>query len=225
MANWCRTDYVIEGEKKELDSLYGMMKRLQEMEPPVVANGFGPSWLGCLVKELGEDPKGIGCRGSWYELRRAGDTIHVVFETAWNPCYDVIELLRKEYPSLRFYYRAIEPGNQIFDKNDVEGKYFPENIYAFYNGNEVFALDEQEMLQTLKEEYGLPESFSSLTEARDCFDQDEDGDNYLFFEEFAITSDESDQFTAELIRGIQNGNIKINVENDDDNDISSMTSN
>lgn len=224
MANWCRTDYVIEGEKKELDSLYGMMKRLQEMEPPVVANGFGPSWLGCLVKELGEDPKGIGCRGSWYELRRAGDTIHVVFETAWNPCYDVIELLRKEYPSLRFYYRAIEPGNQIFDKNDVEGKYFPENIYAFYNGNEVFALDEQEMLQTLKEEYGLPESFSSLTEARDCFDH-EDGDNYLFFEEFAITTDESDQFTAELIRGIQNGNIKINVENDDDNDISSMTSN
>ena len=101
----------------------------------------------------------------------------------------------------------------------MEGKYFPENIYAIYKGDEILALDEQGMLQKLKTEYGLPEHFTSLSEARDCFDHDEDGDNYLFFEEFVITSDESDQFTAELIRGIQNGNIKINVENvDDDND-------
>ena len=219
MANWCRTDYVIEGEKRELDVLHQTMKRLQEMEPPLVENGFGPSWLGCLVKELGEDPEAIGCRGCWYDLQRADDTIRVVFETAWSPCYDVIELLKEKFPSLRFYYRAIEPGNQVFNKNDVEGKYFPENIYAIYKGDEILALDEQGMLQKLKTEYGLPEQFTSLSEARDCFDHDEDGDNYLFFEEFVITSDENDQFTAELIRGIQNGNIKINVENvDDDND-------
>ena len=226
MPNWCTTNYVIEGEKKELDSLYGMMKRLLEMKPPLVENGFGPSWLGCLVKELGEDPETIGCRGSWYELQRVDDTIRVVFETAWSPCYDVIDLLKEKFPSLRFYYRAIEPGNQVFNKNDVEGKYFPENIYAIYNGDEILALDEQEMLQKLKKEYGLPEHFTSLSEARDCFDHEEDGDNYLFFEEFAITTDESDQFTAELIRGIRNGDIKINVENDDDNDKdkSSLTS-
>lgn len=156
MANWCITNYVIEGEKKELDSLYGMMKRLQEMEPPLVEKGFGPSWLGCLVKELGEDSEIVNCRGAWYDLERAVDTIRVVFETAWSPCYDVIELLKEKFPSLRFYYRAIEPGNQVFNKNDVEGKYFPENLYAIYNGDEVLALDEQDMLQKLKRNMDCP---------------------------------------------------------------------
>lgn len=226
MPNWCTTNYVIEGEKKELDALHQTMKSLQEMEPPLVVNGFGPSWLGCLVKELGEDPETIGCRGCWYELQRTDDTIRVVFETAWSPCYDVIELLKEKFPSLRFYYRAIEPGNQVFNKNDVKGKYFPENIYAIYNGDEILALDEQEMLQKLKKEYGLPERFTSLSEAEEYYDEAEDEDDYLSYAEFAITSDESDQFTAELIRGIRNGDIKINVENDDDidKDKGSMTS-
>ena len=126
MPNICTTYYVIEGEKKELDVLYETMTSLQEMEQPLVENGFGPTWLGCLVKALGGNPEEVLCRGEWLDLERADDTLRMTFETAWTPCYEVAALMKSTYPSLRIYYKAEEPGNGIYVKNDVEGKYFPE---------------------------------------------------------------------------------------------------
>ena len=46
MPNWCSTAYVIEGNAKEVKSLYELMKGLQERKEPSVENGFGTSWLG-----------------------------------------------------------------------------------------------------------------------------------------------------------------------------------
>ncbi len=126
MPNICTTNYVIEGEKKDLDALYGTMKKLQEMEQPLVENGFGVTWLGCLVKALGKEPENVLCRGQWIELEREGDTLRTTFETAWTPCYEVTQLLKTVYPSLCFYYKAEEPDCGVFLKNDAEGKYFPE---------------------------------------------------------------------------------------------------
>ena len=114
MANICATNYVIEGEKKELDALYQKMKGLQ-----------GQS-LGQLVEALGKNPDEIMCRGDWSDLERHGDTLRMTFETAWTPCYEVTNLLKSVYPSLRIFYKAEEPGNELYLKNDAEGKYFPE---------------------------------------------------------------------------------------------------
>ena len=47
MANICTTNYVIEGEQKELDALYQTMKEQQENN------------LGCLVKALGKNPEEV----------------------------------------------------------------------------------------------------------------------------------------------------------------------
>ena len=114
MANICITNYVIEGEKKELDTLYQKMKELQGQN------------LGQLVESLGKTPDEVMCRGEWSNLERQGDTMHVTFETAWTPCYEVTDLLKATYPSLRIFYKAEEPGNGVYLKNDAEGKYFPE---------------------------------------------------------------------------------------------------
>ena len=114
MANICATNYVIEGEKKELDALYQKMKGLQ-----------GQS-LGQLVEALGKNPDEIMCRGDWSDLERHGDTLRMTFETAWTPCYEVTNLLKSVYPSLRIFYKAEEPGCEVYLKNDAEGKYFPE---------------------------------------------------------------------------------------------------
>ena len=114
MANICITNYVIEGEKKELDTLYQKMKELQGQN------------LGQLVESLGKNPDEVMCRGEWSNLERQGDTLHVTFETAWTPCYEVTDLLKATYPSLRIFYKAEEPGNGVYLKNDAEGKYFPE---------------------------------------------------------------------------------------------------
>ena len=133
MANICITNYVIEGEKKELDALYQTMKEQQENN------------LGCLVKALGKKTEEVECRGVWTDLERQGDILRVTFETAWTPCYEVTTLLKEAYPSLRIFYKAEEPGCCIYLKNDAEGKYFPETE----SDGKPFVLmtEEQEQLQ------------------------------------------------------------------------------
>ena len=126
MANICTTNYVIEGKKDELDELYRIMKELQDMEQPLVKNGLGPTWLGCLVKALGKNPEDVLCRGIWIELERQDNRLQMTFETAWTPCYEVTQLMKTVFPSLQFFYKAEEPGNEVYLKNDAEGKYFPE---------------------------------------------------------------------------------------------------
>ena len=125
MPNICTTNYVIEGKKEELDALYQKMKELQEMEQPLVENKLGPTWLGCLVKALGRNPENVLCRGIWIELECQDDRLLMTLETAWTPCYEVTQLMKAVYPSLRIFYKAEEPGNEIYLKNDAEGKYFP----------------------------------------------------------------------------------------------------
>ena len=146
MPNICITHYVIEGEKKEIDALYETMTSLQAMEQPLVASNFGPTWLGCLVKALGKNPEEVLCRGEWMDLERADDTLRMTFETAWTPCYEVAALMKSTYPSLHIYYKAEEPGCEIYVKNDVEGKYFPETE----QDGQPFELmtEEREQLQT-----------------------------------------------------------------------------
>ena len=90
MANICVTNYVIEGEKTELDALYEKMKKLQDGGAPVeYATG-----LGLLVEALGKDHNEVMCRGGWSELERSGDILRTTFETAWTPCYEVTDLLK-----------------------------------------------------------------------------------------------------------------------------------
>ena len=142
MANICITNYVIEGEKTELDALYETMKKLQDSGASVeYATG-----LGLLVEALGKEPNEVMCRGGWTTLEREGDILRMTFETAWTPCYEVTDLLKATYPSLRIFYKAEEPGNGVYLKNDVEGKYFPETE----SDGHAFELmtEEREQLQT-----------------------------------------------------------------------------
>ena len=114
MANICTTNYVIEGKKEELDALYQKMEELQDQD------------LGQLVKALGKNPEEMRCRGELTELVREGEILRMTFETAWTPCYEVTQLMKAVYPSLRIFYKAEEPGCEVYLKNDADGKYFPE---------------------------------------------------------------------------------------------------
>ena len=151
MPNWCYASYVIEGKKKEIDEFEEMMTRLNSMEQPAVENGFGTSWLGCIVHELGEDWNTVRCRGSWSELERVGEnTVKLNTETAWSPCNETFDLICKKFPSLKYYYSSEEPNMCEYWTNDKEGKYFKDRFY----------ID----LCTPNEEYGC-EYFRTLDDA------------------------------------------------------------
>ena len=138
MANICATNYVIEGEKKELDALYQKMKELQGQD------------LGLLVKALGKNPDEMECRGEWTELVREDETLRMIFETAWTPCYEVTNLLKSVYPSLRIFYKAEEPGCEVYLKNDAEGKYFPETEADGHPFKLMTGEDENEQIRLIR---------------------------------------------------------------------------
>ncbi|SEN24095.1 hypothetical protein SAMN04487902_10980 [Prevotella sp. ne3005] len=138
MANICATNYVIEGEKKELDALYQKMKELQGQD------------LGLLVKALGKNPDEMECRGEWTELVREDETLRMIFETAWTPCYEVTQLMKAVYPSLRIFYKAEEPGCEVYLKNDAEGKYFPETEADGHPFKLMTGEDENEQIRLIR---------------------------------------------------------------------------
>ena len=138
MANICTTNYVIEGKREELDALYQKMKELQGQD------------LGLLVKALGKNPDEMECRGEWTELVREDETLRMFFETAWTPCYEVTQLMKAVYPSLRILYKAEEPGCEVYLKNDAEGKYFPETEADGHPFKLMTGEDENEQIRLIR---------------------------------------------------------------------------
>ncbi len=129
MPNWCYTSYTFVGDEEELKELHGLMERLESMEKPLVENGFGTNWLGCLVDSLGKDWNSVWYRGSWDNLTLANSTLKFTTETAWSQADEVMDLICEKYPSLDYYFYTEEPGMGIYQTNDDEGLYYPERYY------------------------------------------------------------------------------------------------
>lgn len=130
MPNWCSTAYAIEGNATELKKLYELMKDLEKRQKPSVQNGFGTTWLGCLVEALGESWEKIYCRGTWDNLKFNGEVLTFNTETAWSPCNEMFDMVCEKYPTLRYFYQSEEPGMCEYWTNDDKGKYFPDRYYV-----------------------------------------------------------------------------------------------
>ena len=130
MPNWCSTAYVIEGDAQEIKSLYELMKDLQDRKTPAVKNGFGTSWLGCLVDALGKDWDKVSCRGDWANLEMVGETLRFTTETAWGPCNETFDLVCEKFPSLRYYYQTEEPGNGLLRDQRQRRQVFYRQIHS-----------------------------------------------------------------------------------------------
>ena len=126
MSNPAFMSVCFEGERRELRSLYGKMKRLQEREKPLVENVFfyPKRWLGNLVTRLGADWREVSCRGTWSYLELKKSHLYLFTETAWQPPFGLLKLIQRCYPSLSFYFEAEGDGWDTYLTNDAEGKYF-----------------------------------------------------------------------------------------------------
>ena len=161
MPNWCSSSYVLVGSADEVKKLYGIMKKLERRKKAFVENGFGITWLGCLVDALGEDWKKVSCRGEWNAVCKRGNTLRFTTETAWGPCNETLDLVCEKFPSLRYYYQTEEPGMGIYETNDSESRYFPDKFRA-----EVYTLEDEyyseyftnreAMFEWLEEIFGQP---------------------------------------------------------------------
>jgi hypothetical protein len=142
MPNICTTNYVFEGEERELNALYNTMNNLQNQEK---------DGLDDLAQALGKESSDLlDCRGGWISLERAGDTLRTTIESAWTPRYELHTILKETYPTLCIYYKAEEPGCEIYVKNDAEGKYFPESETDGYPYELMTEEKEQQSIALLK---------------------------------------------------------------------------
>lgn len=152
MPNWCTTSYVAVGDRKQLKKLYNIMDNLQKMEHPLVENGFGPSWLGCLVKKLGKDPQKVYCRGHWSNLKwRDEESFSFDTEHAWSRPGEVEELILSKFPDISLYFLEEELGMGIFLTNDSEGEYFNETVIIDSEDEGMEYFTEGEALKRLSE--------------------------------------------------------------------------
>lgn len=129
MPNWAFSNYVIEGDTNQLQSLYERMKVLEEMKEPLAANGFGSNWLGCLVEDFGENYQHYSCRGSWSDLSFDGNLLRFNTETAWYRCTEVEDLIREKYPDIVINFYCEEGGMGIYETNNRS--FFPDEVILY----------------------------------------------------------------------------------------------
>ena len=186
------TSVVVDGKRKEVQSLFSKMNNLENRKKPLVDNSFGKNWLGCLVVKLDGDWEKVYCRGSWSDLDWNGAILRFNTETAWGPMTEVFEFIKTIYPSLKIYYQAEEDGNGVFITNDAEGCYFSERFRVEYD------LD-YEYFTTLNGVCGyvsgiIGKEVSTKEEAEAAIsewnDNQEDDDKMIYLNEYEVVPDE-----------------------------------
>ena len=192
MCNWCYTSYVIDGKRKEVQSLFSKMNNLENRKKPLVDNTFGKTWLGCLVNKLGGNWQEVYCRGAWSDLDWNGAILRFNTETAWGPMNEVFKFIKSIYPSLKIYYMAEEDGNGVFITNDAEGHYFRDRYRIEYDCDYEYFTTIEGVLGYVSGVIGKELKSKAAMEAaiNDWNDNTEDDDRKIYFVEYEIVADE-----------------------------------
>lgn len=166
MPNYCKTKYVIEAEKAQIDNLEKMMTRLQmrkEKDSPLVTN-WGACWLGFIIMELGMDYNDYHCRGIWQDMMRLSDeALAFTTVTTWRAPHDMEPLLCDSYGGTIYYYEE-EPGCEIFNTNDREGRFFAQRYWMYLWLIDDPADFDSDMLETEETFVTLDDAFIRINE-------------------------------------------------------------
>ncbi len=183
---------MIDGKRKEVQSLFSKMNNLENRKKPLVENGFGKTWLGCLVNKLSGDWQKIYCRGSWSDLDWNGAILRFNTETAWGPMNEVFKFIKSIYPSLEIYYMAEEDGNGVFITNDVEGCYFRDRFRIEFDCDYEYFTTIEGVCGYVSRVIGKELKSKAAMEAaiNDWNDNTEDDDRKFYFVEYEIVADE-----------------------------------
>lgn len=98
MPNWASTTYVMKAEPVQAKDLYDKIESLNQMKEPLVENGFGKLWMGCLVNLLGGDWNKVYCRGEITSCDLEDDHVCISCETAWGEMPEFRHFLEQQYP-------------------------------------------------------------------------------------------------------------------------------
>ena len=187
MPNWCNTSYKFVGDKEEIADIYNKLQSLNDMPEPLVENGFGKLFLGCVVNLFGGDWKEIYCRGEIDYMEICGDSmIQLSTMTAWGDMPEVWDFVCKNYPSIKYYYLAEEGGLCYYVNSDTTGEYFPEKYYVLHaEGYSEYLDDDEELLEYIAEKIGAAkiESIDQLDQLLEQYNK-EHANEEIYYHEF-----------------------------------------
>lgn len=140
MPNWASTAYVFKAKDQEqAKDLYEKNDSLSKMTEPLVPNGFGKLWMGCLVNLLGGDWNKVYCRGEIIDYNLNDNHVSIECETAWGEMPEFRHFIEQQYPGSKIYYQVEECGNCIYATNDADGEFFKDRYCLdSYDGLEYF---------------------------------------------------------------------------------------
>ncbi len=194
MPNWASTAYVFKAKDQEqAKDLYDKIDSLSKMEEPLVENGFGKLWMGCLVNLLGGDWNKVYCRGEIIDYNLTADHVSIECETAWGEMPEFRHFIEQQYPGSKIYYCVEECGNEVYATNDTDGEYFKDRYCLdSYDGLEYFETIE-EAAKYIGERIGkeLKPDFAEIENAIDGYmDEHDNSDEYwMSFHKFEVVDD------------------------------------
>lgn len=205
MANYGDTFYRIEGSKEDLEKVGASIKKALETHDERTS----PGREGNVLIDLGEQKKEvIEMRGFVEEYSLDDNCLSIYAREAWRTT-DFRFVLKKLMPDLTIYYSFEEAGNDIFETNDLEGKYFPNRFVldGCINGEDIYDYfkTENELIKSFAKRIGLEiisrDDVDEWNKEHEG-DRDEYGshDNYISIHEFEVVDDSDSYYKA--IRGL-----------------------
>lgn len=193
MPNWASTTYIMKAEPMQAKDLYEKIESLNQMKEPLVDNGFGKLWMGCLVNLLGGDWNKVYCRGEITSCSLEDDHVCISCETAWGEMPEFRHFLEQQYPGSKVYYCVEECGNCVYATNDAEGEYFKDRYCLdFYDGLEYFETIEA-AAEFIGERIGktLKPDFAEIEKEIDDYleEHDDDEECWMSFHKFEMLND------------------------------------
>lgn len=194
MPNWASTAYVLKAKgQKQAKDLYDKIDSLAKMEEPLVENGFGKLWMGCLVNLLGGDWNKVYCRGEIIDYNLNDDHVNISCETAWGEMEEFRHFIEQQYPDSKIFYQVEESGNCVYATNDTDGVYFPERFCLdSYDGLEYFETI-KEAAKYIGEIIGkdLKPDFGEIENAIDDYMEEHDNsdESWMSFHKFEVLDD------------------------------------
>lgn len=158
MPNWCSTDYYVLGSRKEIMDLSRRMERLENRKKSLINNGFGNTWLGNLVNNLGGDWENVYCRGEWMgrEWNKEKNTLTFTTETAWQEMKEWRRFIESCYKTIKILYVTEEPGMGIYKTNDLDEIFFKAKFVLDYG-------EDIEYFETLDQAIVFIEELTGIT--------------------------------------------------------------
>ena len=194
MPNWASTSYAFKGaDDKQAKDLYEKIDSLSKMTEPLVPNGFGKLWMGCLVNLLGGDWNKVYCRGEIIDYNLTDDHVSITCETAWGEMPEFRHFLEQQYPGSKIYYQVEECGNCVYATNDTDGDYFPDRYCLdSYDGLEYF-----ETLEEVAKYVGdiikkdIPQNYADIESAIEDYmeEHDNDDEHWMSFHKYEVLDD------------------------------------